>query len=457
MSIDSSAIRTALDALAARLDGRLVRSDDADYDAVRAVFNRMIDRRPLAIARCRGPADVARGILFAREHDLALSVRGGGHGVAGNAVCDGGLMLDLSVLKGLQVDPRRRIARADPGLTLGDLDRGTQQHGLATPLGVVSMTGIAGLTLGGGLGHLNGECGLACDNVVAAEVVTADGDVLQVAADEHPDLFWAIRGGGGNFGVVTAFSYRLHPVGPVLAGTVSYPWAAAREVLEFHDEFVASAPDELSTAASLGRDATGRPALSVTACWCGPIADGERVLTPLRSLGRPLVDTIGVTSYVALQSASDAAFPTGRLHYWKSGWLRTLSDAAIDTLLERVPEMPSTASGVGLQRMHGAAARVAPDATAFPHRADQYDFLILSQWTDPADSERNIGWTRSLFDAMRAHLQDAVYVNNLGVEGADRVRAAFGGNYRRLAEVKRAYDPANVFRLNQNIPPEGTP
>ena len=454
MPIDSALSSRALHALAARLNGRLVRPEDVDYDAIRAVFNGMIDRRPLAIARCRGPADVAHGILFAREHDLALSVRGGGHGVAGNAVCDGGLMLDLSLMKGLQVDPRRRVARADPGLTLGELDRETQQHGLATPLGVMSVTGIAGLTLGGGLGWLNGRYGLACDNVVAAEVVTADGDVLQAGADDHPDLFWAIRGGGGNFGVVTAFNYRLHPVGPVLAGSVSYPWGAVREVLRFHDQFLASAPDELSTAVSLGRDAAGQPAASITACWCGPIEDGERVLAPLRGLGRPLADTIAVTPYLALQSAPDAAYPPGRLHYWKSGYLRNLTDAAIDTILEYVPRMPSTASGIGLQRLHGAAARVAPDATAFPHRADQYDFLVLSQWTDPGDSEGNIGWTRGLFDAMRAHLQDAVYVNNLGVEGSDRVRAAYGDNYRRLAEVKRAYDPANVFRLNHNIPPE---
>jgi hypothetical protein len=453
MTLTSPVDSAALDTLGARLRGRLIRPGDDDYDAVRAVFNGMIDRRPAAVVQCGDRDDVVRGIAFAREHDLVLSVRGGGHSVAGNAVCDGGVMLDLSTLKGLQVDPDRRTARAGAGLTLGELDRGTQEHGLATPLGVVSVTGIAGLTLGGGLGWLNGRYGLACDNLIEAELVTADGDLLQVGPESHPDLIWALRGGGGNFGVVTAFSYRLHPVGPVLAGGLSYPWAKVRDVLRFHDEFVTTAPDELSTAVSIGIDPSGQPTVGIAVCWCGPHEDGERVLGPLRAIGPPLADTIGSTSYVALQSAADASFPTGRQHYWKSGWMRTLTGSALDTLIEHVPQMPSSMSGIGLQRMHGAASRVAPDATAFRHRADQYDFLMISQWEDPLDSERNVAWTRGLFDAMQPHLQDAVYVNNLGAEGPDRVRAAYGSNYARLAEVKRRYDPANVFRLNQNIAP----
>jgi FAD binding domain/Berberine and berberine like len=397
---------------------------------------------------------VVRGIAFAREHDLVLSIRGGGHNVAGNAVCDGGVMLDLSTLTSLQVDPDRRTARAGAGLTLGELDRGTQEHGLATPLGVVSVTGIAGLTLGGGLGWLNGRYGLSCDNLIGAEVVTADGDLLQVGPESHPDLFWALRGGGGNFGVVTAFSYRLHPVGPVLAGGLSYPWARVHDVLRFHDEFVTTAPDELSTAVSIGIDPSGEPTVGIAVCWCGSREDGERVLAPLRAFGPPLADAIGVTSYVALQSASDAGFPTGRLHYWKSGWMRNLTRPALDTLAEHVPQMPSSMSGIGFQRLHGAASRVAPDATAFPHRVDQYDFLILSQWEDPLDSERNIAWTRGLFEAMTPHLQNTVYVNNLGVEGPDRVRSAYGSNFERLTAVKKAYDASNVFRLNQNISPQ---
>ena len=457
MTITSAVPGTALDALEGRLHGRLVRPGDADYDAVRAVFNAMIDRRPAAIVRCLDPADVAQGIAFAREHDLVLSVRGGGHNVAGHAVCDGGVMLDLSLMKGLRVDPAGQVAHAGAGLTLGELDRATQTYGLATPLGNVSVTGIAGLTMGGGLGWLNGEHGLACDNVIAAEVVTADGQLLHVSQDEHPDLFWALRGGGGNFGVVTSFVYQLHPVGPVLAGRLSHPWAAAADVLRFHDDFVAAAPDELSTAVSLARDEQGRPVVTIVACWCGTPEDGERALAPLRAAGPPRADTIGVIPYVALQSAGDGGFPRGRQHYWKSGFLREPTDAALDTLVQHVPDMPSRASGVGLQHLHGAAGRVAPDATAFPHRADQYDLLILSQWEDPEDSERNIAWSRSLFDAMTPHLQHAVYVNNLGAEGSERVRSAFGLNAPRLAEVKRRYDPANVFRLNQNIAPASGP
>jgi hypothetical protein len=457
MTLTSAVPGAAFDALEGRLHGRLVRPQDADYDAVRAVFNAMIDRRPAAVVQCLDPADVARGIAFAREHDLVLSVRGGGHNVAGHAVCDGGVMLDLSVMKGLRVEPDGQVAHAGAGLTLGELDRATQAYGLATPLGVVSVTGIAGLTLGGGLGSLNGRYGLTCDNLIAAEVVTADGQLLHVSQDEHPDLFWALRGGGGNFGVVTSFVYRLHPVGPVLAGAISYPWTAALEILRFHDDFVASAPDELSTAVSLGRDADGRPGVTIVVCWCGTPEDGERTLAPLRAAGPPQADTVGVIPYVALQSAPDAGFPRGRQHYWKSGFLRQPTDAALDTLVQHVPDMPSAASGVGLQHLHGAAGRVAPDATAFPHRADQYDLLILSQWDDPEDSERNTAWSRGLFDAMTPHLQDAVYVNNLGAEGPERARSAYGLNAPRLAAVKQTYDPANVFRLNQNITPEPGP
>jgi FAD/FMN-containing dehydrogenase len=454
VTMDPAVPKAALDALDAQVRGRVVRPGDGDYDAVRAVFNGMIDRRPAAIVRCADATDVARAITLARTHDLVVSVRGGGHNVAGNAVCDGGIMLDLSLMKDLAVDPGARVAVAGPGLTLGELDRGSQQYGLATPLGVMSGTGIAGLTLGGGLGWLNGRYGLACDNLVGADVVTADGDLLRAGPESHPDLFWALRGGGGNFGVVTSFSYALHPVGPVLAGALVHPWSQAPEVLRFHDAFLATAPDELTTAVSLGVDESGAPALSIAVCWCGSPEDGERALRPLRAVGPPSADTIGTMPYVALQSAPDAGFPTGRLHYWKSGYLRDMTDGAIRTLLEHVPRMPSPTSGVGLQRLHGAAGRVPADATAFPHRADQYDLVILAQWRDPQQSSRHIAWARGLFDAMRPHLQDAVYVNNLGAEGPERVRAAYGRNYERLAVVKRTYDPGNVFRLNQNVPPD---
>ncbi len=402
---------------------------------------------------CAGPADVARGIAFAREHDLVLSVRGGGHSVAGNAVCDDGIMLDLSGMKGIRVDPDNRSARAEPGLTLGELDHETQAWGLATPLGVVSMTGIAGLTLGGGLGWLNGAYGLACDNLLSADVVTADGRLVKASEIENEDLFWGIRGGGGNFGVVTSFEYRLHPVGPVLAGGLTYPVAEAPDVLRFYDDFVKSAPDELSTAASLAVGASGQPVVTIVVCFCGPVDTGEQVLRPLRTFRRPIEDTVQPTPYRMLQAAADPGFPFGQLHYWKSGFLRHLTDEAIQTMMRFVEQMPSAATGVGLQQMHGVASRTHPSATAFPHRAEQYDFLILSQWPDPTDTATNIEWTRELFAAMQPHLENAVYVNNLGDEGDNRVQAAYGANYNRLAALKAKYDPTNFFRMNHNIQP----
>ncbi|MDT0351110.1 FAD-binding oxidoreductase [Pseudonocardia charpentierae] len=431
----------------------VIRPDDPGYDDARAVFNAMIDRRPLAIVRCRDARDVAAGIRYARDHDLVLSVRGGGHGVAGNAVCDGGIMLDLSSMKNVTVDPAQRTAHAGPGLLLGELDAATQRFGLATPLGVMSGTGIAGLTLGGGLGWCNSRYGLTCDNLIGAEVVTADGDIVHVGPDEHPDLLWGLRGGGGNLAVVTSFIYRLHPVSSVLAGALTHPWVAARDVLRHHHAFMASAPDELASAVSLGLDAAGAPAVTIIVCWSGDPAEGERVLRPLRSFGPPIGDSIGVLPYLDWQRTPDPGFPRGRLHYWKSGYLRHLTDAALDALLAIVPTIPTPAVGIGLQGLRGAAARVPVDATAFPHRAEQYDLLILAQWSDPARTDEHVGWTRAAFDALRPHLEDAVYVNNLGTEGPGRVRSAYGPNHARLAALKHTYDPANVFRLNQNVPP----
>jgi hypothetical protein len=426
---------------------------DRGYDTARAVFNGMIDRRPLAVIRSLDASDVVRCISFARRLDLPLSVRGGGHSVAGNAVRDGAVMLDLSGMKALRVDPETRTVRAEPGLALGEFDRATQAFGLATTLGVVSTTGIAGLTLGGGLGWLNGRYGLACDNLISADVATADGQLLRASANENEELFWGIRGGGGNFGVVTSFEYQLHPVDLVLAGGLSYPLAMAPRVLRYYDDFVKVAPDELSTAASLGPSPAGEPTVSIAVCYCGPIDKGERVLRPLRTFQLPVDDGIQPMPYTVLQSARDEGFPSGRLHYWKSGWLREVTDGAIKTLMQFLPQMPSSASGVGLQQLHGAASRVAPSATAFPQRAEQYDFLIGSQWSDATGSDRNVQWTQALFEAMQPHLEESVYVNNLGDEGQGRVQAAYGENYPRLAAIKRTYDPDNLFRANQNIDP----
>jgi FAD/FMN-containing dehydrogenase len=443
----------AVQEFAANLRGELIRSEDDGYDAARAVFNGMIDRHPALIVRAAGVADVIRGVNFARTHNLPLSVRGGGHSVAGNAVCDGGVMLDLSPMKGMRVDPVRQTAQAQAGLTLGEFDLETQEFGLATTLGVVSMTGIAGLTLGGGLGWLNGRYGLACDNLISADVVIADGRMLTASAEENEDLFWGIRGGSGNFGVVTSFEYQLHPVGPVLAGGLVYPMTKAREVLRFYHEFASTCPDELSTVASLGIAPDGIPVVSISICYCGPIETGEQVLRPLRALGSPLEDSIQPMAYRTLQSAPDAGFPFGRQHYWKSSFLKHLSDEAIEVLVRFVAEMPSPTTGVGLQQMHGAASRVDPAATAFPHRDEHYDLIILSQWTDPSDSAKNIEWTRAFFDAMQPFFERGVYVNNLGEEGEDRVQAAYGANYNLLLALKNKYDPTNIFRLNQNITP----
>ena len=438
--------------LATRLQGRALTPGTSGYDTARRVFNAMIDRHPALIIRCAGVGDVAEGVGFARAHGLPLSVKGGGHSVAGTAVCDGGVMLDLSPMKAGTVDPVRRVATVQTGMTLGDLDRETQAFGLAAPTGVVSVTGLSGLALGGGLGWLNGKYGLTCDNLLSAEVVTATGEVICASAEENPDLLWGLRGGGGNFGIATALTLRLHPVGQVLAGGVTYPARKARAALRLYHEFASNCPDDLTTAASLSRTPDGEVAVSIAVCLAGPFAQADRLLEPLRRLG-PDSDAIQPMSYQALQQASDDGFPSGQQHYWKASWLTDLDDQGIDVLVDFVARMPSEASGVGLQQLHGAAGRVDPTATAYPHRDNRYDCLILSQWPDPAESARNIAWTRELFDAMQPFFAAGVYVNNLGDEGEQRVEQAYGPNYDRLVALKARYDPTNFFRHNHNIRP----
>jgi FAD/FMN-containing dehydrogenase len=451
---DSQAIENGdlRERLAKLVQGRVLGAGDPGYEESRRVFNAMIDRRPAAIVSCSCAEDVAHGVTTAREYGVPVSVKGGGHSVAGNAVCQDGLMLDMSAMKQASVDPERELIVAGAGLTLGEFDAATSRYGLATTLGVVSMTGIAGLTLGGGIGWLNGKHGLACDNVVSMAVVTADGQLRTVDAGQHPDLFWAMRGGGGNFGVVVSFTYRLHPVTTVLAGPVSYPPERAADALHLYHQVASTAPDPLATAASVSRGPDGQPAASVVACWSGPVEEGEEVLRPLREFGPPAFDGVALIPYRELQTMPDPGYPPGRLHYWKASFLADPSGQAIDIILRFAATMPSPYTGIGLQQITGAASRVAPDATAFAHRGRLYDCLILSQWDDPADSPDNIRWTRELFDAIAPHAR-GVYVNNLGEEGSDRVRDAYGGNYDRLAVVKSVYDPDNVFRLNQNIRP----
>ena len=440
-----------------RLRGELLRPADEGYEVARKVFNAMIDKRPALIARCAGAADVIECVRFAREHDLVVSVRGGGHSVAGKAICDGGLMIDLSRMKGIRVDPARHTVRAEAGLTLGEFDRETQAFGLATTLGAFSPTGIAGLTLGGGLGWLMGKYGMACDNLISVDVVTADGRLLTTSATENADLFWGVRGGGGNFGVVTSFEYRLYPVGPVvLAGAVFYPEASAKAFLRFYCEFASSCPDELSTQGGILTTLDGNRVVAVAGCYCGPMAEGEKVLRPLRTFATPLADAFGPMPYIDLQRMLDEYFPPGRQNYWKSNFLHTLSDEAIDMFVECAAKRPAPEvfnTVIWLEHMHGVAARVGVTETAFPHRQHAYNFSIFSIWPDPAHSAEMIAWTRQSWDAMRPFMASGAYVNYLEEEGDPAARAAYGVNYERLVALKTKYDPTNFFRINHNIRP----
>jgi FAD/FMN-containing dehydrogenase len=449
----ATAIRdAALDDLRSALRGEVLLPRDAGFDGARQIFNAMIDHRPALIARCAGAADVVTSVDFARAHRLEVSIRGGGHNVSGKAVCEGGLMIDLASMKSVRVDPQRRTVRAEPGLTLGELDGDCQRFGLATPTGIVSATGIAGLTLGGGIGWLGGKHGLACDNLLSIDIVTVDGKLLTASPAERPDLFWAVRGGGANLGVVTSFEFRLHEVGPVLGGAVVWSLNEAKRVLRFYDEFARSCPDEMSANAAFAAAEDGTPVLAIAVAWIGPLDDGERLLKSLRSWGSPLADAIAPMSFVDLQRGGDSAFPRGRRHYWKAGFLRRLGPDAIDVLVHFAATRPTPHTMIGLQQMHGAAARVSPSETAFAHRHDQWDCMVLTQWDRPADDERSIRWTRELHAQMEPYFDErAVYVNDLGADEGDRVRAAYGANYDRLAAIKAKYDPGNFFRWNQNV------
>jgi len=440
--------------LAAGMRGKLLRDGDAGYNEARTVWNGMIDRRPALIARCSGVADVMAAVRFARTHGVLVSVKGGGHNITGNAVCDGGLMIDLSPMKSVRVDPANRTARAEGGLTWGEFNRETQAFGLATTGGVVSTTGIAGLTLGGGLGWLMGKHGLSCDNLLSADLVTAHGQFLTASTAHHPDLFWGLRGGGGNFGVVTSFEYRLYPVTSVLAGMVVHPMDKAREVLRFYREFARSSPDEVISAAALMTSHEGDPVAVIITSYIGDIASGEAALAPVRRFGAPLVDTIAPTSYVELNSLFDAAVPYGGVQrYWKSSFLKELGDDLIDIFVARSATFLSPMSMVLFFHMHGAAIRADRDHTAFGLRQDQWDYDVISQWTDPAETAQHVQWTRDFWNAVEPFATGDVYVNHLDAEEATRIRAAYGGHYDRLVALKNQYDPTNLFRLNQNIRP----
>ena len=436
------------------LRGEVLRPGHPAYDGARALFNAMIDKHPALIVRCDGTADVQRAIEFARRHGLPVAVRGGGHNVAGKASCDGGLVIDLSRMKQAVVDPAARTVRAGAGLTWAELDRATQQHGLATTGGFISTTGIAGLTLGGGLGWLMRKHGLACDNLRSVEIVTADGEAVRASAVEHPDLFWALRGGGGNFGVVTSFEFELHPVGQLLAGVVFFPLEAAEGALRFYRDFMAQAPDDVMAYAVFLTSPEGAQMFAVPVCYLGDPGAAEQALRPLRSRPGIAADVVRPMSYLEVQGMFDAAFPAGRLNYWKSSFLQDLSDEAIAAQIAYFKTIPSPYAAVALEPFGGAVARVGSGETAFPHRRARFSLLLVGMWTQSEDSDANIRWVRECWSAMQPFATEAVYVNYLDADEPDRVHGAYDADtYERLARVKQRYDPENFFRMNQNIMP----
>lgn len=440
--------------LQSQFRGTMIRPGDQAYEATRMVWNGMIDRRPAIILQPAGPEDVIVAVNLARRSGLPLAVRGGGHNAAGLSVSDGGIMIDLSSMRAVEVDPGNRTAQAQGGATWGDVDRATSAHGLATTGGLISSTGIGGLTLGGGLGWLMRAYGLACDNLLSVEVVTADGELVTASTSENAELFWGVRGGGGNFGIATSFQFRLHPVDRVLAGMLVHPVERADEVLRLYRTVMETAPDALTIFAPLMTTPEGAKVIALIVCYHGPTEEGEAAIQPLRDLGQPLADTVQPMRYVDLQSMLDEAFPHGLQVYWRSHFLTGLPDAAITAILKCFAGVTSPLSTVIVEPMGGAVSRVPADATAFDQRDAAYNLAIIGRWSDPAEAERHTAWARELWEATRPYAR-GVYVNYLGVgDGAERVRDAYGpAKYARLAGLKAKYDPDNVFRLNQNILP----
>ncbi len=446
--------RQMADQLRQNLAGELVRPGDPAYHEARKVWNAAIDKRPAAIVYCANADDVVRAVSYARATEHPVAVRSGGHNVAGLSVCDDGVVIDLSRMKAVEVDPVQRVVRAEAGLNLGEFDAATQAHGLATTMGVNSDTGIAGLTLGGGFGKLGRKYGLTCDNLIAADIVTADGRLLHASASEHSDLFWGLRGGGGNFGIVTAFEYQLHRVGPdLLVGSVLHRYEHARGALKFYHEFSRRAADELSVDAALVTLPNGERAFSISACYIGDPEGGKDAVAPLLKFGSPIDSSLGVRPYLQIQSAGDSVFPRGRRYYWKAQFLREIGDGAIDALLDIYAKAPSPSALLVFQQVGGAIARIPSSACPYANRDALYDCFPLAIWDNPVDDQANIRWARELWSAISPYSTGGVYANNLGDEGEDRVRAAYGENHARLVALKNKYDPTNFFRLNQNIRP----
>ncbi|HVH25313.1 MAG TPA: FAD-binding oxidoreductase [Vicinamibacterales bacterium] len=445
---------SSVESFRSQLRGEVITPTDAAYETGRRVWNAMIDKRPRLIVVCAGVADVILTVNFARDHHLPLAVRGGGHSIAGHGTCDGGVVLDFSRMKSVRVDPAKRIARAEAGVLWQELDHETQAFGLATTGGTVGDTGIAGLTLGGGFGWLGGKYGFTIDNLLSVDLVLASGDLVTVSAEDHPDLFWAIRGGSGNFGAVTSFEYKLHPVGPVITGgLVLHPLDQGVEVLRFYREFAKSVPDEMSTAAALLTSPQGQKMAAMAVAHCGTLEEGARAVGPLKEFGAPALDAIGPLPYIAQQSLFKDGFVPGLLNYWKADFIRELSDGYIDAAVDHYRVAPSPRAVMLWFPLSGAVSRVAPDATAYPHRTGIHAG-VYSIWNNPADDQQNIAWARDGWKIMQPVSTGGVYVNELGLdESDDRVRGAYGVNYPRLARLKAQYDPGNLFRLNANIPP----
>ena len=443
--------------------GNVIVPGDAQYEQARQIWNAMIDKRPTVIVRCATTSDVVHAVNFARDNGLLLAVRGGGHNIAGNAICDDGLVIDLSKMKAAHVDPVARRVTIEGGATLADLDAATQAHGLATPVGINSTTGVAGLTLGGGFGWLSRKYGMTVDNLESAEVVTAGGEVVRASATEHPDLFWALRGGSGNFGVVTRFEFRLHPVGPaVLSGLIVYPISEARSVLQKYRDFVAKAPEELVVWSVLRlapplpflpEKFHGQGMIALALIYVGDPKQGESLIEPLRKLGTPLGEHIGVQPYAAWQQAFDPLLTPGARNYWKSHNFSTLKDELFDAVIAYIGKLPSPQCEIFFGAIGGATTRPAPNSTAYAHRDAQFVMNVHGRWENSADDKRCIGWARDFFNASAPFASGGAYVNFLTADEGDRVRSAYGPNYDRLAQVKRKYDPNNLFRVNQNIQP----
>jgi FAD/FMN-containing dehydrogenase len=443
----------SLEGLQSSLSGQVILPDSPEYDSVRKIWNGMIDRYPAIIVRCKDANDVVQAIQFGRGHNLDIAVRGGGHSIPGLSTCDDGIMIDLSLMKDVQVDPQRRTALASAGLTLGEFTQATQAYGLATTTGTVSETGVAGLTLGGGIGWLMSKYGLTCDNVLSFEMVTAAGEVVRASADENPDLFWGLKGGGGNLGIVTTFEFQLHPVTTVLGGMVIHPMAKAHEVLRFYREFADQSPDELTVYCVLITTPDGHPAVAIVPCYFGDLEEGERILSPLRKFGPPIIDMIRPMSYAEMVTVIDDTSPSGRKYYDKGGTLPQLSDEAVDLMIEAAAAKTSPFSMIMIQHVHGAAARISPSATAFSARGNSYMPVFLAAW-DEGSVEPHINWARKAWASLKPLFIEATYVNFMSADDTNRVASAYGSNYARLLEIKKLYDPDNVFHMNFNIRPK---